>query len=570
MEYSIHEDCGVALVRLLKPLSYYQKKYGTWRYGLGKLYLMMEKQHNRGQEGAGIASVKLNPQPGNEYMFRERAEGPNAITEIFGTANCQINQVVKENSVFDESCLQEIPFAGELYMGHLRYSTTGKSGLKYVHPFLRRNNWRAKNLCLCGNYNMTNVEEVFEELTRQGQCPRIYSDSYIMLELMGHRLDREVERNFREAKKLGLVDQDITHYIDGHVKMENVLKTTMKHFDGGYVVTGLTGSGEMFAMRDPHGIRPAFYYKNDEVVVLASERPVLQTTFDIEYDDVKELKPGMALIVRSSGETVVEKILAPLNNAACSFERIYFSRGSDQDIYRERKKLGEQLMPAILKSINGDIRHSVFSFIPNTAEAAFYGLIDGFKKYVINQKIDRIEQLGHTPTHDELLQILNEYVRCEKVASNFELSSPREVPVMTLRHMYTILPTDPLYRISIISSLSTTALFAVPHLRKAFSISSTVFILTRSSWSARRRRSATPTTMASTCHVWRNSVSSVLLLPCSRDVVWKTCLRRSITSALLNWQSPVKRCRMLCVTSMHRSQSTRSTIRSWRCFVPRA
>ena len=259
MEYSIHEDCGVALVRLLKPLSYYQKKYGTWRYGLGKLYLMMEKQHNRGQEGAGIASVKLNPQPGNEYMFRERAEGPNAITEIFGTANCQINQVVKENSVFDESCLQEIPFAGELYMGHLRYSTTGKSGLKYVHPFLRRNNWRAKNLCLCGNYNMTNVEEVFEELTRQGQCPRIYSDSYIMLELMGHRLDREVERNFREAKKLGLVDQDITHYIDGHVKMENVLKTTMKHFDGGYVVTGLTGSGEMFAMRDPHGIRPALW-----------------------------------------------------------------------------------------------------------------------------------------------------------------------------------------------------------------------------------------------------------------------------------------------------------------------
>ena len=242
METGIHEDCGVAMVRLLKPLSYYQHKYGTWMYGLNKLYLMMEKEHNRGQEGAGIASVKLNTLPGNEYMFRERAEGSNAITEIFKNAHRQIRQTLAENSAPEATDFTGLPFAGELYMGHLRYSTTGKSGIKYVHPFLRRNNWRAKNLCLCGNYNMTNVEEVFDGLTRQGQCPRIYSDSYIMLELMGHRLDREVERNYVDAQQQGLTDQDITGYIDQHVKMENVLKTTMPGFDGGYVVTGITGS----------------------------------------------------------------------------------------------------------------------------------------------------------------------------------------------------------------------------------------------------------------------------------------------------------------------------------------
>ena len=238
MEHNIHEDCGVALIRLLKPLSYYQKKYGSWKWGLGKLYLMMEKQHNRGQEGAGIASVKLNTKPGHEYMFRERAEGANAITEIFGEANRQIRQVMKEEEV-DTEQYDELPFAGELYMGHLRYSTTGKSGVKYVHPFLRRNNWKAKNLCICGNFNMTNVEEVFKDLTKQGQCPRIYSDTYITLELMGHRLDREVERNFVNAKQRGLADTAITRFIDAHVRMENVLKTTMNHFDGGYVMLSL-------------------------------------------------------------------------------------------------------------------------------------------------------------------------------------------------------------------------------------------------------------------------------------------------------------------------------------------
>ena len=359
MEQLKHE-CGVAMVRLLKPLDYYEKKYGTWAYGFNKLYLMMEKQHNRGQEGAGIASVSLTGEPGTEYMFREKAEGKDAISEIF-------SRVTQEMS-------------GELMMGHLRYSTTGKSGLQYVHPFLRRNNWRAKNLCLCGNFNMTNIDEVFEFLTAQGQSPRIYGDSYITLELMGHRLDREVERLFVEAKAKGLEGKDITRYIDDHVEMANVLRTTMEHYDGGYVMCGLTGSGEMFNVRDPWGIRPAFYYRDDEIVAVASERPVLQTTFNLQCEDVHELMPGQALIVRRNGESHLEQIMPAKKLSACSFERIYFSRGSDRDIYQERKRLGEQLTPAILRAIDGDIENTVFSYIPNTAEVAYYGITDGFRK----------------------------------------------------------------------------------------------------------------------------------------------------------------------------------------------
>ena len=359
MEQLKHE-CGVAMIRLLKPLDYYEKKYGTWAYGFNKLYLMMEKQHNRGQEGAGIASVSLNNEPGTEYMFREKAEGKDAITEIF-------SRVTQE-------------MAGELLMGHLRYSTTGKSGLTFVHPFLRRNNWRAKNLCLCGNFNMTNIDEVFQFLTSQGQSPRIYGDSYITLELMGHRLDREVERLFEEAKAKGLKGLDITRYIDDHVEMANVLRKTMEHYDGGYVMCGLTGSGEMFSVRDPWGIRPAFYYRDDEMIALASERPVLQTTFDLQAEDICELQPGEALIVHKNGESQLEQIMPAQPLSACSFERIYFSRGSDRDIYQERKRLGEQLTPAILKAIDGDVDHTVFSYIPNTAEVAFYGMTDGFRK----------------------------------------------------------------------------------------------------------------------------------------------------------------------------------------------
>ncbi|WP_028907011.1 amidophosphoribosyltransferase [Xylanibacter ruminicola] len=359
MEQLKHE-CGVAMIRLLKPLDYYEKKYGSWAYGFNKLYLMMEKQHNRGQEGAGIASVNLNNKPGTEYMFREKAEGKNAITEIF-------SRVTEE-------------MKGELLMGHLRYSTTGKSGLTFVHPFLRRNNWRAKNLCLCGNFNMTNIDEVFDFLTAQGQSPRIYGDSYITLELMGHRLDREVERLYQEATAQGLTGIDITNYIDNHIEMANVLRTTMQHYDGGFVMCGLTGSGEMFSVRDPWGIRPAFYYRDDEIIALASERPVLQTTFDIDSNDVHELLPGQALIVHKNGKSRLEQIMPAQKLSACSFERIYFSRGSDCDIYQERKRLGEQLTQPILKAIDGDVTHSVFSYIPNTAEVAFYGMTDGFRK----------------------------------------------------------------------------------------------------------------------------------------------------------------------------------------------
>ena len=370
MEQLKHE-CGVALIRLLKPQSYYNQKYGTKAYGLNKLYLMMEKQHNRGQEGAGIACVNMNAAVGTEYMFREKALGKDAITEIFDHVTPEWNEA-------------------QLYMGHLRYSTTGKSGLQYVHPFLRRNNWRAKNLCLCGNFNMTNIDEIFDKIVKQGQSPRIYSDSYITLELMGHRLDREVERCFAEAKENGLENTDITRYIEDHVQMANVLHTTMADYDGGYVMCGMTGSGEMFAMRDPWGIRPAFFYKDDEVVAVASERAVLQTTFDLQVEDVQELPAGKALIVHKDGTSCLVTILEAKQQARCSFERIYFSRGSDRDIYHERKQLGQQLTAPILKAIGGDTDHTVFSFIPNTAEVAFYGMMEGLRSQGLSVRSEKV------------------------------------------------------------------------------------------------------------------------------------------------------------------------------------
>lgn len=416
MEKNIHEDCGVAMIRLLKPLEYYQEKYGTWMYALNKLYLMMEKQHNRGQEGAGMASVKLDSEPGNEYMFRERAEGKNAVAEIFANVHKHYKNLSQEQLSDVSFAKTNLPFAGDLYMGHLRYSTTGKSGLSYVHPFLRRNNWKAKNLCMCGNFNMTNIGDVFEILTEQGQCPRIYSDTNILLELMGHRLDREVERNFVDAQKLGLEKRAITNYIEEHVQMSNVLKTTMQHFDGGYVICGLTGSGEMFSIRDPWSIRPAFYYKNDEIVVLASERPVLQTTFDLECDDIQELKPGQALIVNKRGECSLQQILEPKQNAACSFERIYFSRGSDRDIYKERETLGRQLTEPVLKAVDYDTEHTVLSYIPNTAEVAFYGLVHGFKEQIDKKKVEQIAALGSKASSEEVYRIIHQDVRSEKVA----------------------------------------------------------------------------------------------------------------------------------------------------------
>lgn len=415
MEQLKHE-CGVAMIRLMKPLEHYQQKYGTWMYGLNKLYLLMEKQHNRGQEAAGLACVKLQAAPGEEYMFRERGLGAGAITEIFGTVHSYFRDLTPEqmrDAKYAEKCL---PFAGELYMGHLRYSTTGKSGISYVHPFLRRNNWRAKNLALCGNFNLTNVDEIFASITADGQHPRKYADTYIMLEQVGHRLDREVERLYTECKGEGLEGMNITHAIEDRIDLTNVLKTSSPTWDGGYVICGLTGSGESFAVRDPWGIRPAFWYMDDEIFVLASERPVIQTALNIPADSINELQPGQAIMISKKGQMRLAQINEPKLKKSCSFERIYFSRGSDVDIYRERKKLGENLVEPILKAIDNDVIHTVFSFIPNTAEVAFYGMLEGFDNYLNQLKVKRIEALGHKPSHAELEQILSQRIRSEKVA----------------------------------------------------------------------------------------------------------------------------------------------------------
>ena len=417
MEQLKHE-CGVAMIRLLKPLEYYYQKYGTWMYGLNKLYLLMEKQHNRGQEGAGLASVKMQATPGQEYMFRERALGSGAITEIFQNVQKQFLAYSPEQ-LSDISYVKEnLPFVGDIYMGHLRYSTTGKSGLSYVHPFMRRNNWKAKNLCLCGNFNLTNVDEIFENIVEKGQHPRIYSDTYIMLELMGHRLDRESERVYNIALDRKLQGVDITQFIEKNIDMRNVLRTSTPLFDGGYVICGFTGSGEMFSMRDPWGIRPAFWYRDEEVVVVASERPVIQTTFGLEAEQIQELAPGQALTVRNTGEVSLTQIIHPREKKACSFERIYFSRGSDCDIYKERKALGEQLTERIDMAVDGDLAHTVFSFIPNTAEVAFYGMLDGFKKKLNRQKVEELYNLtqDHQPTKEEIQEVLRPYIRSEKVA----------------------------------------------------------------------------------------------------------------------------------------------------------
>ena len=412
----LKHECGVALIRLLKPLEYFQKKYGTWQYGLNKLYLLMEKQHNRGQEGAGLACVKLDANTGKEYMFRERAVGSDAISEIFATIQANYKGIPADKLHDMQGVKCNLPFAGEIYMGHLRYSTTGTSGISYVHPFLRRNNWRAKNLALCGNFNMTNADEIFAEITAAGQHPRKYADTYIMLEQVGHRLDRESERLYQQYYNDGLRETDITKSIEDNIDLANVLKTSSRKWDGGYVVCGITGSGESFAMRDPWGIRPAFWYTDDEVAVVASERPVIQTVFNVAANSVNELLPGQAILIDKSGKIRLEQINPPNETKACSFERIYFSRGSDVDIYKERKMLGRNLVNPILQAVEGDLEHTVFSFIPNTAETAFYGMLEGLDDYLNKLKIERIEALGHSPSHEELDKILSTRIRSEKVA----------------------------------------------------------------------------------------------------------------------------------------------------------
>lgn len=413
---TLKHECGVAMVRLLKPLEYYHQKYGTWMYGLNKLYLLMEKQHNRGQEGAGLASVKLESKAGDEYMFRERAVGTGAITEIFSSVHNHYKDFSNEELNGPYFAKNNLPFAGELYMGHLRYSTTGKSGISYIHPFLRRNNWRAKNLALCGNFNLTNVDEVFQEITAIGQHPRKYADTYIMLEQLGHRLDREVEKLYVQCESEGLKGTDITKAIEDRIDLSNVLKRCTPTWDGGFVICGITGSGEMFSVRDPWGIRPAFYYIDDEIIVIASERPVIQTVMNVHSWDVKELNRGEALFVNKKGQWHTSQIVEPKDNKACSFERIYFSRGSDVDIYRERKTLGENLVPAVLKSIDNDLNHTVFSFIPNTAEVAYFGLKEGLDCYLNSLKKALITDRSHKLSEEELEDILAMRVRTEKVA----------------------------------------------------------------------------------------------------------------------------------------------------------
>lgn len=404
------------MVRLRKPLAYYREKYGTYQYGLNKLYLLMEKQHNRGQEGAGLACVKLHADPGEEYIFRERATGSGAIQEIFEAVHRTIADYPQAERADVTWAEKHLPFIGELYMGHLRYSTTGRSGISYVHPFLRRSNWKARNLTLCGNFNLTNVDEVFDYIVRHGQHPRRYSDTFIMLEQIGCELDKENQRLFDRYKKEGLRGLELAHKIERNLDIEKILRNSSSLWDGGYVICGMTGSGDSFAFRDPRGIRPAFYYVDDEVVVVASERPVIQTAFDVPQQQVRELEPGQGLWVTPAGEVNLRQIQPPLNYAACSFERIYFSRGSDADIYRERKELGRLLTEPILKAIGYDLENTVFSFIPNTAEVAFYGMMEGMTAYLAEQKIRLLREKKDSLTDSELQRILDMRVRQEKVA----------------------------------------------------------------------------------------------------------------------------------------------------------
>lgn len=412
MEILKHE-CGIAMVRLLKPLNYYEEKYGTSQYGLNKLYLLMEKQHNRGQEGAGIGCVNLKARPGNEYVYRERGLGSGAISEIFDNARKRI--IAAQESNEDNN---NLPFLGEIYMGHLRYSTTGKHGISYVHPFLRRNNWKSRNLLLCGNFNITNVEEVFSKVVEEGQHPRIYSDTVILLEQIGYYLDKENQRLYDKFKAEGFDGVALTNKIEDNIDIANVIKEPSKTWDGGFVICGADGSGDIFILRDPNGIRPCFYYLDDEVFVAASERPVIQTAMNVRIGDIKELEPGEAIMVSKHGKVTIKQILPKLDNQKCSFERIYFSRGSDADIYKERKLLGKNLTEKILKAVDYDLDNTILSFIPNTAEVAYIGMCEGVDEYEKELQCKKILKLdSHAPGFpDKIKEILNKRVRKEKIA----------------------------------------------------------------------------------------------------------------------------------------------------------
>lgn len=416
MAEAIKHECGIALIRLLKPLSYYHKKYGSWQYGLNKLYLLMEKQHNRGQEGAGLATVKLDPSPGSEFIFRERALGSGAISEIFANVQEKLSQFSPEKLEEVDFAKKNVPYAGELFLGHLRYSTTGRTSMSYIHPFLRRNNWTSRNLAIAGNFNMTNVEEMFQHLLSEGQHPRDFADTFVILELLGHYLDREVQYQYDKYKDDYTNGHALTQKIEEELDIPFLLKRAAKLWDGGYVMSGLIGCGDAFTLRDPWGIRTAFYYHDDEVVVVASERPVIQTAFNLKKEDIKELQPGEALVLKKNGTFYLSQIIEPKKVTPCSFERIYFSRGSDYDIYRERKKLGELLIPNILEMINHDFDNTVFSFIPNTAEVAYLGMLEGLENHFNHEKALLISEKRTSLSKQEIESILSKRVRSEKVA----------------------------------------------------------------------------------------------------------------------------------------------------------
>ena len=418
MSDEIKHECGIALVRLLKPLEYYQLKYGTWRYGLQKLYLLMEKQHNRGQDGAGVAGIKLDLEPGNEYLHQVRSVKPSAINDVFKKIYSHFEKHENHSGRLTDPVWvkQNLPFAGELLLGHLRYGTHGKNKIENVHPVTRLNNWKTRNLVLAGNFNLTNVDELFQILIDLGQSPRDFIDTVIMLENVGHFLDTENQIEFDKYKTQGYTNKYISQLIAENIRVENILRESSKKWDGGYVIAGLLGHGDAFVMRDPWGIRPAFYYYDEEIAVVASERPVLQTVLNVDFDDIKEVKPGEALIIKKNGRIYNSVIREPYERKSCSFERIYFSRGSDKEIYKERKMLGNLLTPQIINAVDGDLKNTVFSFIPNTAESAFYGMIQGIEEHMKNEWKQRVLKYGKEITEKDLDHLLYLKPRIEKVA----------------------------------------------------------------------------------------------------------------------------------------------------------
>ena len=418
MSDAIQHECGIVLIRLKKPLEYYRINYGSWQYGLTKLYLLMEKQHNRGQDGAGAVCLKMDMPPGVKYLYRYRTNADNPIQYVFSKINKKLSPKNHPGDLIDDPvwAKENIPFAGELYMGHLRYGTFGKNSIEHVHPVMRENNWRSRNLVLAGNFNMTNTDELFNSLLSIGQTPKDISDTVTVLENVGHFLDEENELLFRKYKREGHSKKEISPLIEENLNIANILKKASKHWDGGYVITGMVGHGDAFVLRDPWGIRPAFYYEDEDMVVSASERPVIQTALNVPWETVKEIPPGQALIIKKNGTTLFEQIRKARHVRSCSFERIYFSRGSDADIYRERKKLGELLVPNLLKVLNHDLDNTVFSYIPNTAESAFYGMIKGLEDEMNKEKVRKIMQLPVPLDPVKVEKIMQVRPRVEKVA----------------------------------------------------------------------------------------------------------------------------------------------------------